>query len=1073
MAASRFSTFLESFNPDPKTRGTQWEHVCKWFLETDPVYRAQLKKVWLWKQWPDRPYDDEAGIDLVAQAKDGTLWAIQAKAYALDHAVTKKSMDSFLSESEGDRFALRLLITTSRSVGRKVRRLMDRGLTPPLKLQCRYDLDRRERFTWPASFAAWAKGRIPKTKPKRPYPHVRRAIRATLKKLKTHDRGQVIMACGTGKTLTALWVHEGLPSSRTLVLVPSLSLLGQTLQEWVGNAKVPFEMLPVCSDDTVRRGEDDALMSSTLDLGYPSTTEPDAVRTFLKRRGPRVVFATYQSSPVIADALAKTRQRFDLVIADEAHRCAGMASSAFATVLDPKKIPARKRIFMTATQRYYTGRIIKEAKAEQGDLEVASMDNEAVFGPVFHRLTFGQAIEQKLLSDYRVVIVGIDDVRYRRYAERGRLVKLQGVGKTDARTLAAHLGLAKTMRTYDMARVISFHGRVSGAKAFATAVPKIIDWMPRRERPSGAIWAEAVSGAMAAGARKTRLDRLRAVDTGERGLLSNARCLGEGIDVPTLNGIAFIDPKHSQVDIVQAVGRAIRKGDGTKTATIVLPVFVDMTADGDEVLDASAYRAIASVLRAMRDHDEELAEELDNIRRRIGLRKRVKVELPDKLVLDLPIGKAFSSAIRSKVVRLTTQSWEELYGQLVDYAKTFGDAHVSIPLKRSTDRSLRTWLAHQRLKRDRLPLERRKRLEALPGWTWDTRVTRWEEMFAAITSYVKKNGHSRVPRNYLTAGGRTLGNWITLMRSRRADVSKERQARLEALPGWTWHTKESWWEEMFAEVKAYAKKHKHVEIPRSVKGPTGQLARWIVHQRLSHFKGVVLTPAQKTKLAALPGWSWSPKEEQWEKTFSELVEYVEQHGTTTVPRNYVTRSGCKLGKWLTKQRHRQSFIQYPDRKQRLEELPGWTWNPMVDQWDQNYELLVEYVGHHGHARVPQSYRTSTGENLGGWSSGQRNRRSSVTPARQARLEALPGWTWDINQARWDDAFQHLLEYAKKHGHAVVPRNYVTTAGVKLGPWVSKQRRAPNALSQERRKKLEQVPGWVLNAVRSGKGRKKK
>ena len=201
---------------------------------------------------------------------------------------------------------------------------------------------------------------------------------------------------------------------------------------------------------------------------------------------------------------------------------------------------------MTATARYYTGRIVKEAR--ENDLDVASMDDEATFGHVFHRLTFGQAIEQKLLSDYRVVIVGIDNARYRRYANEGRFVSLEGVEQTDARTLASHLGLAKTMRTYDMARVISFHGRVSQAKAFATAVPKVIDWMPRRERPSGAIWAEAVSGALAAGDRTTLLDRLRAVDTGERGLLSNARCLGEGIDVLTLDGIAFIQPKHSQVD---------------------------------------------------------------------------------------------------------------------------------------------------------------------------------------------------------------------------------------------------------------------------------------------------------------------------------------------------------------------------------------------------------------------------------------------------------------------------------------------------------------------------------------------
>lgn len=148
------------------------------------------------------------------------------------------------------------------------------------------------------------------------------------------------------------------------MLVPSLSLLGQTLQEWVANAKTPFETLPVCSDDTVRRGDADGLMSSTLDLGYPSTTDPATVRTFLKRRGPRVVFSTYQSSPVIASALAGTRRWFDLIIADEAHRCAGVVSSDFSIALDQRKIPARKRVFMTATPRYYTGRVIKEPKRQ-------------------------------------------------------------------------------------------------------------------------------------------------------------------------------------------------------------------------------------------------------------------------------------------------------------------------------------------------------------------------------------------------------------------------------------------------------------------------------------------------------------------------------------------------------------------------------------------------------------------------------------------------------------------------------------------------------------------------------------
>ena len=927
MAASRLTTFLDTFDPAPKRRGTQWEHVCKWFLETDPVYRAQLKKVWLWDKWPGR-WGPDTGIDLVAQAKDGTLWAIQAKAYAPENTVTKKQMDSFLTASGRSEFAHRLLIATTGHVSSNADHACTHAVPPVSKL-LRHQLEHREGRPWPVSYAAWAKGRIPKAKPKRPYPHVRKAVRATLQQLKTHDRGQVIMACGTGKTLTALWVHEGLPSSRTLVLVPSLSLLGQTLQEWVGNAKTPFDTLPVCSDDTVRRGEDDALMSSTLDLGYPSTTDPDDVRTFLKRRGPRVVFATYHSSPVIADALAKTRLGFDLVIADEAHRCAGVVSSAFSTVLDPKKIPARKRIFMTATQRYYTGRLVNAARED--DHDVASMDDETVFGPVFHRLTFGHAIEQKLLSDYRVVIVGISDDQYRTYADEGRFLKLEGTKQTDARTLAAHIGLAKTMRTYDIKRVISFHGRVAGAKDFATEVPDIIDWMPRRERPSGTIWAEAVSGKMAAGDRMARLDRLRAVDTGERGILSNARCLGEGIDVPTLDGIAFIDPKHSQVDIVQAVGRAIRKGDGTKTATIVVPVFVNTKAadeDHEAVLDASAYQAIASVLRAMRDHDDALGEILDGLRRGLGARK--KPRLPkDKVVLDLPatLKKDFINAIHAHVIRLTTSSWEDGFGHLLAYVQAEGHAQVLANHRTVEGHGLGTWVVAQRSKQDSLSADRRQRLEALEGWLWDPHAAAWDEGFVQLTAYVEAEGHARVPQTYCTATGFGLGAWVARQRRDKTKnrLSADRRQRLEALDGWVWDAQDydAAWDEGFAQLTAYVQAEGHARVPQTYCTATGfGLGAWVRNQRSKHDS---LSADRQQRLEALDGWMWDAQDYDaaWDEMFAQLTAYVQAEGHARVPRSYRTASGSRLGEWIQNQRTKKDRLSV-DRRQRLEALknPG-------------------------------------------------------------------------------------------------------------------------------------------------------
>ena len=276
-----------------------------------------------------------------------------------------------------------------------------------------------------------------------------------------------------------MFIAERLRAQRTLVLVPTLSLLAQTVREWSANGS-DFAYLPVCSDDTVT--EADASFSSTSDLGFPVTTDPPEIARFLRAHGShRVVFATYQSSPRVADAYRAGRvPKFDLVVADEAHRCAGPVSGDFATVLDDDAIPADRRLFMTATPRYFTGRVVREA--EEADFDVASMDDEARFGPVLHRLSFEEAIELDLLSDYQVAVIGVTDATYREWAERGRFVTLDGTKVTDARTLAGQVGLAKAVHEYGLRRVISFH---SGSSGHETSHPQCPRSWPRCRPRSG------------------------------------------------------------------------------------------------------------------------------------------------------------------------------------------------------------------------------------------------------------------------------------------------------------------------------------------------------------------------------------------------------------------------------------------------------------------------------------------------------------------------------------------------------------------------------------------------------------
>ena len=479
-----------------------------------------------------------------------------------------------------------------------------------------------EDVQWPSRIGVTART-VP---PKQPRPHQTEAIRDVVHGFSDSDRGRLIMACGTGKTLAALWIAERLQSDRTLVVVPSLSLVAQNLAEWGRNSARGFDYLVVCSDESVVARDGDAAVQATSHLGVPVTTDPAAIRHFLgqRRQRPAVVFATYQSSDRIAVAQTGTTNKFDLAICDEARRLAGHSEGLFATVLDDKKIKASKRLFMTATPRYFQDHV--KRRAAELEFVLVSMDDAHIFGPEFHVLTFHEAINAKLeplLTDFQVVVIGVTDREAKAWAERATLVRTAEGLSTDARTLAAQIGLAKAMQKYDLRKLITFHSSVAKAARFVDAtrrdsLPGVIPHLTRSARPSGKLWTKHISGHTPAGQRATLLKGLGHLPEDTRGILSNCACLGEGVDVPVLDGVAFIDPKRSMVDIIQAVGRVIRKAAGKQIGTIVIPVFIDESEDADHVLSQSAFEPVWQVLKALRAHDRRLADELDQRRLSLG-----------------------------------------------------------------------------------------------------------------------------------------------------------------------------------------------------------------------------------------------------------------------------------------------------------------------------------------------------------------------------------------------------------------------------------------------------------------------
>lgn len=661
---SSFNTILSKYRKisfSERDKGARFERLMQAYLLTDPKYAYKFRNVWLWDEFHGKNDlgGQDVGIDLVALTVDGDYWAIQCKCFQDTSIIDKPAVDSFLSTSSREfknermqtaRFSHRLWISTTNRWGPNASEAIKNQYPPVTRLNL-YDLQE--------SSVDWDKldkgisGELARTPKKQLRPHQREALEKTHQHFLNHDRGQLIMACGTGKTFNSLRIaeHETNGKGFILFMVPSIALLGQSLNEWSSDANEPINAICICSDPDVTKKKsknEDTDLFSVVDLALPASTNVKDIISQINhimsnaKPGLTVVFSTYQSIEVIANTqkeLLKSNDSFgafDLIICDEAHRTTGVTlseddSSNFVKVHNNDFLRAKKRLYMTATPRLYSADT--KSKAAQADAVLCSMDDTSLYGEEMYRIGFGEAVEKDLLSDYKVLVLTLSDqdvppAVQKMIADENSEInsddasKLIGCINALSKQILGDAGIIKSSDPEPMRRALAFCQNIDASKkitsTFNAAAATYLDSLPTEKKEQMVrVSSQHIDGTMNAPTRNELMGWLRAdSEENECRILTNVRCLSEGVDVPSLDAVMFLSARNSQVDVVQSVGRVMRKAPGTnkKYGYIIIPVVVPSHVEADKALDDNdRFKVVWTVLNALRAHDDRFNATINKI----------------------------------------------------------------------------------------------------------------------------------------------------------------------------------------------------------------------------------------------------------------------------------------------------------------------------------------------------------------------------------------------------------------------------------------------------------------------------
>lgn len=907
--------------PDEQSRGSALEVLAEACLATQRVYQA--REVWPGSSMPMAlrqrlrlPMTD-MGVDGVFVTAADEAVCYQSKFRTGRPALTWTELSTFYGLA--DVGARRLVFTNCDEIARvaeeRLGAIFVRGS----------DLDRLT----PEDFQiieAWLSERPVTPKKKDPKPHQVVALNDIVAGLTREPRATAFMACGSGKTLVALWAAERLGARTVLVLLPSLALVRQTLHEWLHETSWPdVQFLCVCSDPTVQP-EEDSLLVRPSDLDFAVTTQAADVRSFLERPtdSVRLVFSTYQSSHVVKEAIAGLPP-FDFGVFDEAHKTAGRDGQRFALALKDENLPIARRLFLTATPRHYD--VAKKDKFGESKI-VFSMDVPEDYGQVVHRLPFSAAAKAGIITDYKVIISVVTSEMVTNEALRLGVVLVEG-DEVKARQVANQIALKSAIEKCNVSKVFTFHSKVNSAKSFTSSGPEGIG-----THLEGFHCAH-IEGAMTTAYRERLLREFAAAP---RAILSNARCLTEGVDVPAVDKVAFLSPKRSLVDIVQATGRAMRLSPetGKQFGYVLVPLYVEK-ARGETIEKAvlrSNFDEVWKVLQGLKEQDDLLAQIIAEMRIERGrtggfddsrFRERVEMLGPE-LSLETLL-----ETITAACLDAIGEQWFERYGQLVAYKQKHGSCDM--PARWDENQKLATWVVNQRvLQRDGVLEPEKVELLNRLAFKWNPHASNWRTSYLALLEYRKRFGNCRVPQNWKE--NNSLAHWVKTQRMdySKGELERDRIELLEKI-GFEWKIELGTWDERFAELCAFKARFGHTRV--KVKWSENPLlAGWVVRQRYEHRKKELREEYVQRlnaiefdwdgRVAAKPKLKVSADpDKHWREIFERFKAYATANGADMV--TVVDAETKKLNRWMLYQRQAKNRGELSEARIKALNEIGFVW----------------------------------------------------------------------------------------------------------------------------------------------------